>query len=135
MNASPHVINASQAISKIFKLPLPLTLPLPLPLTLPHLQAISKIFKLLDVNKDGDIEKKELRGSMAKVPWPKCRLGRATAHCPGLLGWTLQAPGCTTYSRERLSRPAARGSPRCCLQRVPTRPDSAVLCTQASPNP
>ena len=42
INASPHVINASQAISKIFK--------------------------LLDVNKDGDIEKKELRGSMAKVP-------------------------------------------------------------------
>ena len=82
MNASPHVINASQAISKIFKLPLPLTLPLPLPLTLPHLQAISKIFKLLDVNKDGDIEKKELRGSMAKVPWPKCHGQSAMAKVP-----------------------------------------------------
>jgi len=38
--ASPHVIHASQAISKIFK--------------------------LLDVNKDGDIEKKELRDAFVK---------------------------------------------------------------------
>ena len=42
MLASPHVIHASQAISKIFK--------------------------LLDVNKDGDIEKKELCGGTVEVP-------------------------------------------------------------------
>ena len=42
MIAYPHVIHASQAISKIFK--------------------------LLDVNKDGDIEKKELCGGTVKVP-------------------------------------------------------------------
>ena len=40
MIAYPHVIHASQAISKIFK--------------------------LLDVNKDGDIEKKELRDAFVK---------------------------------------------------------------------
>ena len=54
------------------------------------------------------------RATLWNAPHSYC----ATAHCPGLLGWTLQAPGCTTHSRERLSRPAARGSPRCCLQRV-----------------
>ena len=29
----------------------------------------------------------------------KCRLGSATAHCPGLLGRTCQAPGCASHSR------------------------------------
>ena len=43
---------------------------------------------------------------------PQCRLGVATAHCPGLMELPLQGPGCATRD-EQLRRSGPNRRPRC----------------------
>ena len=66
-----------------------------------------------------------------------CRLGSATAHCPGLPGRTRQAPGRASHSRgsleEHLSRSDTHGSALCFWRPVPESPISLPFATCQAP--
>jgi hypothetical protein len=62
--------------------------------------------------------------------WNVPSLGSATAHRPSLLGWTLQAPGCTPHSSRGALRPLSRRQQPMVLPSACAHvPDAAALCT------